>query len=137
MTKTGLSVLELTFSLVQDQAAIPPDSTLAANAETSTLLDIVLQGGWVMIPLALLSLLMFYLFFERLSTVRKAQTDPMFITDRTKRYVQDGDIGGAIRFCEDQDNPVSRILKTGPRTAGTSYCRDTRCCTGSGEIRSL
>ena len=118
MTKTGFNALDLTVSLVQDLQAIPPDSTLAASAETSTLLDIVLQGGWVMIPLALLSLLMFYLFFERLSTVRKAHTDPMFITDRTKRYVQDGDIGGAIRFCEDQDNPVSRILKRGLERLG-------------------
>ncbi len=71
-----------------------------------------------MIPLALLSFLMFYLFIERLNTLRNAQTDPRYITERTKRYIQEGNIEGAIGFCEAEDNAVARILKRGLERLG-------------------
>ena len=118
MTNIGSNALELAISLLDILQEVPPDSTIATSADPSTLLDIALEGGWVMIPLALLSILMFYLFIERLSTVRRAQTDPMYVTERTKSYITDGDIQGAIRFCEEQDNPVSRILKRGLERLG-------------------
>ena len=78
--------------------AAPQDSLLAAPPPltSNTYLDIVMQGGLVMIPLAILSILTVYLFIERLNTLRRAKTDPNFITDRTRRYIQAGDIRGAI-----------------------------------------
>lgn len=120
MTDIGSTALELAITLIDIQQAIPPDSTIATGAESSSLslMDIVLQGGFVMIPLGLLSILTVYLFIERLSTVRRAQTDPLYVTERTKSYITDGDIQGAIRFCEEQDNPVSRILKRGLERLG-------------------
>ena len=96
------------------------DSLLASPTPASSvsMLDIALQGGWVMIPLVILSLLALYLFFERLVTLRRAQTDPVYITDRTRQYVQAGDIRGAVGFCEAQNNPISRILKQGLERLG-------------------
>jgi biopolymer transport protein ExbB len=78
----------------------------------------LMQGGWTMIPLAFLSLLTVFIFVERLQTLRRAQTDPHLITDETRAYVQGGDVRGAIRFCEGQNNPVSRILKRGLERLG-------------------
>jgi biopolymer transport protein ExbB len=100
-------------------AAFPQDSTLAAPpVPATTYLDILLQGGLIMIPLAILSVLAVYLFIERLNTLRRAKTDPHLIMDRTRRYIQAGDIRGAVGFCEAQNNPVSRILKRGLERLG-------------------
>ena len=114
------SVLNLTVALSPVTQVAAQDSLLtpAPAPAPVSMLDIAFQGGWVMIPLVLLSFLALYLFFERLVTLRKAQTDPRFITDRTRQYVQSGDIRGAVGFCEAQDNPISRILKRGLERLG-------------------
>jgi len=40
------------------------------------LLDLAIKGGWFMIPIFALSILGFYLFFERLMVLKKVTTDP-------------------------------------------------------------
>lgn len=99
---------------------LPADSLSAAatNAQPTTLLDMLLLGGWVMFPIILLSVLMIYLFVERLITLRRAKTDPHAITRRIREYVQAGDIRGAMGFCESQNKPITRILKHGLERLG-------------------
>ncbi len=87
-------------------------------AEPATLLEMLLKGGLVMIPIVLLSILMIYVFVERLITLRRAKTDPQAITRRIREYVQAGDIRGAMGFCESQDKPITRILKHGLERLG-------------------
>ncbi len=90
----------------------------AAPPETSTMVDMLMQGGLVMIPLVILSIIAIAIFVERFKTLQKAHTDPYQITDRTRSYVQSGDVRGAIGFCEAQNNPISRILKRGLERLG-------------------
>lgn len=98
---------------------MPADSLQAAGtADSTTILETLVQGGWVMIPLLLLSILTIYLFVERLITLRKAKTDPHAITERVRTYVQSGDIRGALAYCEAQDKPITRILKQGLERLG-------------------
>ena len=119
MTDIIVALQNLSLAVPANFATAVQDSTLAPPPIASTsYLDIILQGGWVMIPLAILSILAVYLFIERLNTLRRAKTDPYFLTDRTRRYIQAGDISGAVAFCEAQDNPVSRILKRGLERLG-------------------
>jgi biopolymer transport protein ExbB len=87
-------------------------------AETSSMVDMLMQGGIVMIPLVILSIVAIAIFVERFKTLQKAKTDPYLITDRTRSYVQAGDVRGAIGFCEAQNNPISRILKRGLERLG-------------------
>jgi len=94
------------------------DSAQAAAAQTNSLLDILVLGGWVMVPLVLLSILTIYLFIERLITIRKASSNPDAITDRVREYVRNGDVDGAITYCERKDVPITRILQQGLERLG-------------------
>lgn len=100
--------------------AVPADSLAATTAasESLSLLDTVVQGGWMMVPIALLSLITLALFVERLLTLRRAESDPKAITDRIRSYVQGGDIRGALAYCEAQDKPITRILMHGLERLG-------------------
>lgn len=89
-----------------------------AAAESMSLLDILARGGWVMIPIALLSLLTIYLFVERLLTLREAKADPEELTRRIRNYVENGNIDGAINHCIADDSPIGRILKHGLERLG-------------------
>lgn len=102
------------------QVQLPADtlSTVAPAAEPASMLDMLLKGGLEMIPIALLSIVMIYVFVERLITLRRARVDPQAITKRIREYVQAGDIRGAMGYCESQDKPITRILKHGLERLG-------------------
>src|SRR5690625_5465265 len=90
-----------------------------ARAQKSlTLLDTIVMGGWVLIPIFLLSTLAIYVFVERMITTQKAAADPEAVTRTIRDYVQAGDVRGAIAYCESQQTPISRILKQGLERLG-------------------
>ena len=95
------------------------DSTLAAAAQESTsILETLIQGGWVMVPIILLSFFTIYIFIERMMTLRRAQADRDAVMDRVRDYVQAGDIHGAMAFCESHEKPLTRILTHGLERLG-------------------
>jgi biopolymer transport protein ExbB len=104
--------------LLLQEVILPQDTTQVVTPETTSLLETFSKGGWVMIPIILLSILTIYLFVERLVTLRRAKTDPRRITERIRDYVQAGDIGGAKAFCEAQDKPITYILMHGLERLG-------------------
>lgn len=110
-------------TLLQPQPVTLPADTLAnlsqaAGPEQTNLLDTLVLGGWIMIPIFLLSFVAIYLFVERLVTIRKAKTDPETLTRRVRDYVQEGDVKGAMGYCESRDKPVARILRHGLERLG-------------------
>ncbi len=110
-------------TLLQPQSVTLPTDTLAnlsqaAGPEQTSLLDTLILGGWIMIPIFLLSFVAIYLFVERLVTIRKAKTDPETLTQRVRDYVQEGDVKGAMGYCESSDKPVARILRHGLERLG-------------------
>ena len=110
------------FALLQQEMTLPADTaaamTQAGGPEQTTLLETLILGGWIMIPIFLLSVLAIYLFVERIITIRRAKTDPATITQRVREYVQAGDVRGAMGFCESQDKPITRILRHGLERLG-------------------
>lgn len=83
-----------------------------------SLLDILVLGGWVMIPLLLLSVLTIYLFIERFYTIQQAASNPETITDRVREFVRHGNVEAAIQYCEQKDVPITRILRKGLERLG-------------------
>ncbi|MEF8795987.1 MAG: MotA/TolQ/ExbB proton channel family protein [Salinivenus sp.] len=104
--------------LLQQVDTAAADSAQAAASQATSLLDVLVLGGWVMIPLALLSVLTIYLLIERWITIREASSNPDAITDRVREYVRNGDVDGAITYCERKDVPITRILQQGLERLG-------------------
>lgn len=110
------------IALLQQELTLPADTadalSQAGGPEQTTLLETLVLGGWIMVPIFLLSILAIYLFVERIVTIRRAKTDPEAITQRVRDYVQAGDVRGAMGFCESQDKPITRILRHGLERLG-------------------
>ncbi len=104
--------------LLQQVDTLQADTTAAAAPGSMSLLEILARGGWVMIPIGLLSLLTIYLFVERLLTVRRAEADPEKLTSQVRSYVQAGYIQGAINHCANHDSPIGRMLQHGLERLG-------------------
>lgn len=75
--------------------------------------DLAFKGGWVMIPIILLSIIAVYIFVERFFVIRKASSEDLHFMNRIKDFIHDGKVESAMTLCESTDNPVARMIEKG------------------------
>ncbi|MBD5313317.1 MotA/TolQ/ExbB proton channel family protein [Duncaniella sp.] len=93
------------------------NEAVQAQAETMaqelSVWDLTMRGGWIMIPLAILSLVCVYIFVERCLVIRRAQKEDNSFMDRIREYIHDGEIESARRLCSKTDTPYARLIGKG------------------------
>ena len=96
------------------------DTTAVETVDESiSAFDLAMQGGFMMVPIFILSVLAIYLFFERLMIINKANQNPDPFMNRVKDLVVRGDITGAKMLCAQQDSPVARMIQKGLSRIGS------------------
>ncbi|MFA5815428.1 MAG: MotA/TolQ/ExbB proton channel family protein [Bacteroidales bacterium] len=89
-------------------------NTVAKSVNTSlSVWDLTLKGGWIMIPIFLLSILAVYIFVERYFAIRKASIEDQSFMNRVREFIHDGKIEAAIRLSQSTNTPVSRMIEVG------------------------
>ena len=100
-------------SLSDTIAGANPVLTPVGAAEEMNLWDMAVKGGWIMIVLGVMSLIGFYILFERNYIIRKAgKEDPLFM-DKIKDYILGGEIKAAIAYCRSVNTPSARMIEKG------------------------
>ncbi len=100
------------------------DSTMSADslqmlqnttesAEGLSFWQMALNGGWLMIPLALLSVLAIYIFVERYLVISKASKDAPYFMDRIREFLIDGKRDAAIKVCKQTRAPYAAMIEKG------------------------
>ena len=86
--------------------------------ESLSVWELCKEGGFVMIPLALLSLISIYIFVERAIVIRRAaKEDPSFMK-RIKDYIHDGEFEAARQLCNRTATPYARLIDKGVSRIG-------------------
>ena len=75
--------------------------------------DWCLNGGFIMTPLLILSLVSIYIFVERYLALRKAAADDVTFMKRIKDYIHDGEVESAENLCKKTDTPYARLIGKG------------------------
>jgi len=75
--------------------------------------EMVLKGGWVMVPIILLSLIAIYIFVERFYVITRAGHEDMNFMNRIKDYIYDSKIDAAVALCKSSKSPASRMVEKG------------------------
>ncbi|MCS7018573.1 MAG: MotA/TolQ/ExbB proton channel family protein [Cytophagales bacterium] len=78
-----------------------------------TLISLLLKGGWIMIPLALLGAAAIFIFIERYLNIARASQNPEELFEQVKASVLEGNLQKARAICAKQDNPIARMLDRG------------------------
>ena len=100
-------------SLGETLAGANPVLTPVEAAQEMNLWDMTVKGGWIMIVLGVMSLIGFYILFERNYVIRKAgKEDPLFM-DKIKDYILGGEIKAAIAYCRSVNTPSARMIEKG------------------------
>ncbi len=98
------------FIILQSLTA---DSVMTQGTAKESFIDLALKGGWVMIPIVLLSLVAVYIFFERWFAIKKAASIDQNFMNRIKDYIIDGKVDAAKTLCQSTDNPVAAMIEKG------------------------
>lgn len=81
--------------------------------EELSLWKLCLQGGFIMIPLALLALICIYIFIERMLVINRANhQDPTFMK-RINDYIHEGEIESALNLCKNTRTAYSALIAKG------------------------
>lgn len=103
------------FTLLQADVAA---EAVAAQELNLSLIDMAFKGGWLMIPLFILSVITIYLFGMKWWAIRKAtKVDPNFMKD-IRDYVHSGKMKSAVALCQQTDTPVARLVEKGIERMG-------------------
>jgi len=129
---TLLSVLLLQADTAMKTIAAAP----APPVEKISLLNLLMEGGALMIPLLLCSIIMVYVFVERLLAVRKASVlDPTLMV-RTQQLVESRNITGALVACKNDKSPVARVLEKGLSRADRPYEQIEKSMENAGRLQA-
>lgn len=81
--------------------------------KTLSFWSLIMDGGYIMIPLAVLLLVVVYVFTERCIVINRAAKQDKSFMDRIRDYVHDGDIESAQNLCRKSGTPYSRLIAKG------------------------
>ena len=99
-----------------EDTLVPTVNNLANNAEMIEQMSywqLAKSGGWIMILLAILSIIAVYIFFERFITVSRATKYDKSFMDRIREYMKDGKLESAKALCRGNSTPISRMIEKG------------------------
>lgn len=100
-------------TLSETLAGESPVLTTVNDAAEMNLLDMAMKGGWIMVILGILSVVCFYILFERIYFIKIAnREDPLFI-EKIKDFIHEGEIKSALSYCRSMDTPSARMIEKG------------------------
>ena len=91
----------------------PVLTPLASGEPQMNLWDMACKGGWIMIVLAVMSVIAFYIFFERAVTIRKAAKDDPLFMERIRDYIKSSETKSAVNYCRMTNTPSARMIEKG------------------------
>ncbi len=108
---TGTAAVVDTAKNVASQ--MPIQDAAAKQEAHLSLLDLIIKGGWIMLPIGILSVLTIYYFIERLMVISKAsKLDKNFINN-IKDYITNGNMDAAKILCKSTASPAARMIEKG------------------------
>ncbi|MCW5909079.1 MAG: MotA/TolQ/ExbB proton channel family protein [Chitinophagales bacterium] len=100
------------------QIATDSPTAAATTEQTMSLLDLLMKGGWVMIPIAFMSVVAVYLMVERFITISRASKVDTGFMANIKSMLLDGKTDAALSLCRSSNTPIARLLEKGIKRLG-------------------
>jgi biopolymer transport protein ExbB len=117
MTSTLLKITQSLDTLNKAVATAPTLPTVPGT-ETTTLLDIIMKGGIIMIPIVILSFVAAYVFLERYFSIRRYISTDVAFMNNIRDFVVSGNTDSALTLCRNTDKPIARMIEKGISRVG-------------------
>ncbi len=102
--------MNLTSFLLQ----VPVIESVAEPTEIRmSLWNMAVQGGWIMLILAIFSVIAVYIFVERFININRAAKKDDTFMEAIRNYMMDGKLDEAKVLCQKTASPLSRMIEKG------------------------
>ncbi len=109
----GILTILLQISTSVDSTAVTTSST-----DSLSLLDMVMKGGWIMIPIAFLGFVACYFFFERYLYLNAVTKEKKELVSSIKQYLKNADIKSARMYAAQDGSATGKIIQVGLEHVG-------------------
>lgn len=110
-----IDLLQITDSLTKATQSLAGD---ANHDGQLSFFELLLMGGWIMIPLGAMLLLGVYIFAERSIAIRNAARIDGNFMNIIRDNIVSGNVTAARNFAKNTNNPVARIIDKGIQRIG-------------------
>lgn len=97
----------------ESQVTEAPQAAEAVTTNTMNFLEMSLKGGWIMIPILILSVIAVYIFVERYLTIQKAAKEDATFMSEIRNFIVQGKIDEARIRCKSNPSPVALMIDKG------------------------
>jgi biopolymer transport protein ExbB len=122
----------LNFLLLQAQATVAAISN--PDVQKISFLQLFKEGGVLMIPLLLCSLLLVYVFVERWMAINKASGDDKLFMPLIKERILSNNLAEARSLCNSNNSAVARIIEKGINRTGKPIDQIERAMEATGKL---
>jgi biopolymer transport protein ExbB len=95
------------------ESSSTPSSMATVAAQPQTIMEVILESWYIMLPLGIMSVLAVYIFVERFLSIRKSLKEERDFMLKVKTFVEDGKLDAAKQVCASTDNPMARMVEKG------------------------
>ena len=116
------------LQIIQTSAAVVDTINQAANQvvnqvttqvaapkteESITMMNLVIKGGWIMIPILILSIITVFVFIERYIAIKKASKGESNFMNNIRDFIVNDRLDAAVSFCKSTNSPIARMTEKG------------------------
>ena len=122
-----------------DSSAVTGIQTAEPTETSMPLMEMIIKGGPIMVPLAILLIVVIYVLIERLLVLSRASKRNENFLPSVKEMVHAGNIGNARAMCKNTNSPESAMIEQGVNRIGqpVNEIRTAMDKSGSIEVAKL
>jgi biopolymer transport protein ExbB len=102
-----------TLDTLNKLAVSSPALPTQPSPGSTTLISMVMKGGIIMIPIAILSIIAVYVFIERYLTIRRHLASDVDFMNRINDNILSGRTDSALALCRNTEKPIARMIEKG------------------------
>jgi biopolymer transport protein ExbB len=106
-------ILQITQGVADSAVSVPVEAPIQPAQDTLSLLDLLLKGGYIMIPIGLLSVISIYVLIDKFITIRRAGAVSKDFMNNVKDQIKKGNLEGARSICKSSPSAVSAVVEKG------------------------
>jgi biopolymer transport protein ExbB len=110
---TILIQISQTFDTLNKAIASAPTLPTQPAPHIMSMMEIVMKGGVIMIPIGILSIVAVYVFLERYFTIRRHISADVDFMNSIHDFIIKGNTDAALTLCRNTPKPIARMIEKG------------------------
>jgi biopolymer transport protein ExbB len=110
ITQTSAEIAD-TLNQVANQ--VSNEVAAPKTEESLSIINLALKGGWIMIPIFVLSIIAIYIFVERYIAINRASKEDANFMNNIRDFIHNDRLDSALSMCKNNTTPIARMMEKG------------------------